>query len=57
MPGERLRHTDKFDAPGLPGVMTVTVTFKQVSCGTEVNFTQEGVPNVIPVEAEIPDGA
>lgn len=50
VPGERLRHTDKFDAPGLPGVMTVTVTFKKVSCGTEVNITQEGVPDVIPVE-------
>ena len=37
--------------------MTVTVTFKKVSCGNEVNITQEGVPDVIPVEAEIPVGA
>ncbi len=50
VPNERIRHTDKFDAPGLSGVMQVTVTFKKVSCGTEVNILQEGVPDVIPPE-------
>jgi uncharacterized protein YndB with AHSA1/START domain len=50
-PHERIRHTDKFDDPNLPGEMQVTVTFKKVSCGTEVNITQEGVPDVIPAEA------
>lgn len=48
---ERLRYTDKFDDPNLPGEMTVTVTLKQVSCGTELNIEQAGVPDVIPVEA------
>jgi uncharacterized protein YndB with AHSA1/START domain len=51
VPGERLRYTDKFDDPNLPGAMNVTVTFKKVSCGTEVAITQEGVPDVIPAEA------
>ena len=51
MPHERLRYTDKFDDPNLPGVMTVTVILKKVSCGTDVNITQEGVPAVIPAEA------
>jgi uncharacterized protein YndB with AHSA1/START domain len=51
VPNERIRHTDKFDAPDLPGMMQVTVTFKKVSCGTEVNILQEGVPDVIPPEA------
>lgn len=50
-PHERIRYTDKFDDPNLPGVMTVTVTFKQVSCGTELNIVQEGVPEIIPAEA------
>ncbi len=50
-PGERVRYTDKFDDPNLPGAMNVTVTFKKVSCGTEVNITQEGVPDVIPAES------
>src|SRR5262245_7337792 len=50
-PHERIRHTDKFDDANLPGEMQVTVTFKKVSCGTEVNITQEGVPDVIPAEA------
>ena len=48
---ERIRHTDKFDDPGLPGVMTVTVTLKKVSTGTELNVVQEGIPEAIPVEA------
>jgi uncharacterized protein YndB with AHSA1/START domain len=50
-PHERIRHTDKFDDPNLPGEMQVTITLKDVSCGTEVNITQEGVPAVIPAEA------
>jgi uncharacterized protein YndB with AHSA1/START domain len=50
-PNERIRHTDKFDDPNLPGVMQVTIILKKVSCGTEVNITQEGVPDVIPAEA------
>ena len=49
--GERLRYTDKFDDPNLPGEMQVTVTLKQVSVGTEINIVQEGVPDAIPVEA------
>jgi len=48
---ERIRYTDKFDDPNLPGEMQVTITFKNVSVGTEVNITQEGVPDVIPAEA------
>jgi uncharacterized protein YndB with AHSA1/START domain len=48
---ERLRYTDRFDDPNLPGVMHVTVTLKKVSVGTDVNITQEGVPAVIPLEA------
>ena len=51
VPNERIRHTDKFDDPNLPGVMQVTVMFKKVSCGTELSIVQEGVPAVIPVEA------
>lgn len=50
-PNERIRHTDKFDAPGLPGEMTVTVDLKKVSVGTELTIVQEGVPAVIPAEA------
>ena len=50
-PNERLRYTDKFDDPNLPGEMTVTVSLKAVSCGTELNVVQEGVPEVIPAEA------
>ncbi len=51
VPYERLRYTDVFDDPNLPGVMTVTVTLKKVSVGTEVSIVQEGVPDVIPLEA------
>jgi uncharacterized protein YndB with AHSA1/START domain len=51
VPHERLRYTDVFDDPNLPGVMTVTVTLKKVSVGTEVSIVQEGVPDVIPLEA------
>jgi uncharacterized protein YndB with AHSA1/START domain len=51
VPNERIRHTDQFDNPGLPGEMVTTITLKPVVCGTEVNITQEGVPDVIPAEA------
>ena len=51
VPHERLRYTDNFDDPNLPGEIRVTVTLKKVSCGTEVNIVQEGVPDVIPAEA------
>jgi uncharacterized protein YndB with AHSA1/START domain len=50
VPHERLRYTDKFDDPNLPGVITVTVTLKKVLCGTELNIEQAGVPGVIPAE-------
>jgi uncharacterized protein YndB with AHSA1/START domain len=50
-PNERIRHTDKFDDPNLPGVMMVTISLKAVSVGTEVSIVQEGVPSVIPPEA------
>ncbi len=50
IPHERIRYTDVFDDPNLPGVMQVTVSLKPVSCGTELNVTQEGVPAVIPAE-------
>ena len=50
MPGERLKYTDKFDNPQLHGEMQVTILLKQVSCGTEIFITQEGIPEVIPVE-------
>ena len=51
MPNERIRHTDKFDDPNLPGEMQTTVSMKKVFAGTEVNIVQEGVPSVIPPEA------
>ena len=51
IPGERLRYTDKFDDPNLPGEMQVTVTLKQVSCGTDLTIVQEGIPDLIPAEA------
>lgn len=50
VPHERLRYTDKFDDPNLPGVITVTVALKKVIGGTELNVVQEGVPAVIPAE-------
>jgi uncharacterized protein YndB with AHSA1/START domain len=49
-PNERVRYTDKFDDPNLKGGMNVTVTFKKVMCGTELNVTQEGIPDAIPTE-------
>jgi uncharacterized protein YndB with AHSA1/START domain len=51
VPGEKLRYTDAFDDPNLPGEMVTTVTLRAVSCGTEMNVVQEGVPEVIPPEA------
>lgn len=50
VPGERIRYTDKFDDPNLPGVLEVTVTLKKVLCGTEIDIEQTGVPAVIPAE-------
>ena len=50
-PHQRIRYSDKFDDPNLPGEITVTVELKQVFCGTELNVTQEGIPAVIPAEA------
>jgi uncharacterized protein YndB with AHSA1/START domain len=50
-PHERIRHTDKFDDPNLRGEMQTTVSLKEVSCGTEVNIVQEGIPEAIPPEA------
>lgn len=51
VPGTRIRHTDRFDDPNLPGEMRTTISFKPVSCGTELNISQEGIPDVIPLEA------
>ena len=51
VPHERIRYTDKFDDPNLPGEMQVTVTLKKVFFGTELNIVQEGIPDVIPAEA------
>lgn len=51
VPGERLVYTDRFDDPNLPGEMKVTVSLKAVSVGTEMTVVQEGVPDVIPLEA------
>jgi uncharacterized protein YndB with AHSA1/START domain len=51
VPNERIRHTDRFDDPNLPGQMEVTVTLKPVSVGTDVTIVQDGVPDVIPAEA------
>ena len=49
-PNKLLRYTDKFDDPSLPGEMSVTISFKEVSCGTELTIKQEGIPSVIPAE-------
>ena len=51
VPGERLVYTDRFDDPNLPGEMQVTVTLKAVSVGTEISIVQEGVHDLIPLEA------
>ncbi|MFL6569218.1 MAG: SRPBCC family protein [Chthoniobacterales bacterium] len=50
-PHERIRYTDQFDDPNLPGEIQVTITLKKVSCGTELSIVQEGVPDVIPADA------
>ena len=50
VPGEKIRYSDRFDAPGLEGDMQTTITLKAVSCGTEISFVQEGIPAVIPPE-------
>lgn len=50
-PYERIRYTDRFDDPGLPGAMHVTIALKKVSVGTELTIVQEGLPDVIPLEA------
>jgi len=50
-PHERIRYTDKFDAPNLPGEMVTTIALRPVFCGTELNITQEGIPAAIPAEA------
>ena len=50
VPNERLRYTDKFDDPNMPGEIQVTVNLKKVSVGTEVNIEQAGIPDVIPPE-------
>jgi uncharacterized protein YndB with AHSA1/START domain len=51
VPGERIRYTDRFDDPNLPGEMLTSISIKQVSVGTELHITQEGIPAAIPAEA------
>jgi uncharacterized protein YndB with AHSA1/START domain len=51
VPNERVRYTDRFDDPNLPGEITVTVTMNKVSSGTELNIEQTGIPDVIPLDA------
>ncbi|MBA3696613.1 MAG: SRPBCC family protein [Methylotenera sp.] len=51
IPNERIRHTDIFDDANLPGEMQTTISLKQVFCGTEISIVQEGIPEMIPVEA------
>lgn len=51
VPHERIHYSDTFDDPNLPGKMQVSITLRKVSCGTELNVVQEGVPDVIPAEA------
>src|SRR5688500_8246900 len=51
VPNERIRYSDRFDDPNLPGEMMTTVTLRKVAVGTELNVVQEGLPSVIPVEA------
>ena len=50
VPSEKIRYTDSFDDPNLPGQMSVTVTLRKVSCGTELSIVQEGIPEAIPAE-------
>ncbi len=51
IPHKRIRHTDTFDDPNLPGTMQTTITLKAVFCGTELSITQEGIPEMIPPQA------
>jgi uncharacterized protein YndB with AHSA1/START domain len=51
IPNERIRYTDKFDDPKMPGEMETTISLRQVSCGTELSIVQAGLPDVIPVES------
>jgi uncharacterized protein YndB with AHSA1/START domain len=51
VPDERIRYTDTFDDPNLPGEMHITINLKKVSVGTELSIVQEGIPDMIPVEA------
>ena len=51
VPNERIRHTDRFDDPNLPGEMQTTISLRQVFCGTELDIVQEGIPQAIPPEA------
>jgi uncharacterized protein YndB with AHSA1/START domain len=50
IPGEKIRYSDKFDDPHLAGEMMTTMSYKKVSCGTELNIVQDGIPDVIPAE-------
>ena len=50
VPNERIRYTDRFDDPNLPGVLEVTVSLRPVSCGTELDVVQQGIPEAIPLE-------
>lgn len=50
VPSEKIAYTDRFDDPNLPGEMITTVTFKEVLCGTEINISQSGIPEMIPLE-------
>jgi len=49
-PNERIRYTDRFDDPNMPGEMQISISFQKVSCGTELTIVQEGIPSAIPVE-------
>jgi uncharacterized protein YndB with AHSA1/START domain len=51
VPNERIRHTDRFDDPALPGIMQTTISLKAVFCGTDLHVVQEGIPDPIPTEA------
>jgi uncharacterized protein YndB with AHSA1/START domain len=50
VPFEKVRYSDRFDDPNLPGQMMTTVTFRQVSCGVDITVVQEGIPEAIPIE-------
>ena len=51
VPNERIRYTDRFDDPNLPGEIQTTISLTEVSCGTELRIVQEGLPEAIPVDA------